>query len=39
MSATIANASSAMTTHAQVGTLLLDWLPVWDAGAVCTVVV
>jgi len=39
MSATIAAAKTAMTTHAQVGTLLLEWLPVWDAGAVCTVVV
>jgi hypothetical protein len=39
MSATIASASAAMTAHAQVGTLLLEVLPVWVAGAVWTVVV
>jgi hypothetical protein len=38
MSITIATASTAMTTHAHAGTLLLE-LPVWDAGAVWTVVV
>jgi hypothetical protein len=39
MSAAIANASTPMTTHAQVGTVLLELLAVWDAGAVWTVVV
>jgi hypothetical protein len=39
MSATIASASTAMTTHAQVGTLLLEWFPAWEAGVVWTVVV
>jgi hypothetical protein len=39
MSPTIASASRPMTTHAQVGTVLLELLAVWVAGAVSTVVV
>jgi hypothetical protein len=39
MSPTIASASSPMTTHAQVGTVLLELLAVWEAGVVSTVVV
>jgi hypothetical protein len=39
MSAAIATAASPMTTHAQVGTVLLEVLAVWVAGAVSMVVV
>jgi hypothetical protein len=39
MSTRIASASSPITTHAHVGTLLLELFAVWGAGVVWTVVV